>query len=257
MLDCTVKLYGLAASTIMWLQRHQNQELRPTIKDAVLSWPAATVGVLSGDSRAFSLSHSWMIRHYLTGKRVRIIDCAVRFDSNYLVDELLRLDEPVDSALLAVDIRRAFTPYQILEAITDIAMNGNKEHEVYYILAPFKQFFDGDVATDEATYLLHMLNERLSGLSRAGWPVIVVERADYEHVAFNQAYRQLQGLAKPLWQILKIQGPAGITSVLRTSIVGEINGTHSRTLQHPNGNGRASLHQVSSGIAERRPSIGR
>ena len=237
------------------MQKYQKQEIRPTVKDVVLSWPARSVGVLTGDSRVFHLAHSWMIRHFLANKRVRIIDCAIRFNSNYLVDELLRLDEPVDAALMSIDIRRAFTPYQILDAVHEIALHGNKEGEVFYILAPFKQFFDGDVATDESAYLLHMLNEKLARLSRLGWPVVVVEHADYQHASFQQAYQQLTGIAKPLWQIVNIRQPTGTGSVLRTSITGETHGTNDRAIQHSNGNGGATLQQIPPSFAKGRPKI--
>ncbi len=237
----------------MWLERQSHAELRSGIKDAVLNWPANTVGLLTGDSRVFSLSHSWMVRHYLDNRRVRIVDCAVRFDNIALVNELLRHGLDVDSALLSIDIRRAFTPYQILEAVHDIATNWRAGLDVFYLLAPFKQFFDGDVASDEAAYLLHLLNERLAALTRRSVPILVVERSMYDHAAFRQAYHQLKALAKPLWEVLDISKPSGTASVLRVTTQGESHGTHNRTLQHSNGHGRAKNAKVPQSFAQERP----
>lgn len=239
----------------MWLEKQIIPEVKLNIKDAVLTWPASTVAVLTGDSRVFPISHSWMVRHYLGQKRVRIIDCAVCYDNMTLVDELLRLGVDVDSALLSIDIRRAFTPYQILEAIHDVATNARMGIDVYYLLAPFKQFFDGDVATDEATYLLHILNERLVALSRAGIPVLVVERSAYNHTAFHQAYHQLKLLAKPLWEIIHVREAKGLSSVLRTTTQGESNGTHHRTLHKPNGVGGGKIEKIPQSTAQGRPSL--
>lgn len=232
----------------MWLQRSENTDLRPSVKDAVRSWGGHSVSMLTGDSRAFPLCHSWMIRHYLAEYRVRVIDCAVRYDSISMVDELLRLDLDVDFALKSIDVRRAFTPYQILEAISDIPQNGIRDRDVYYLLAPYKQFFDGDVATDEAAYLLHLLNERLLKLSREKWSIVVVEKNNYEHAAFNSAYNQLKSISMPLWQIVDIRQPTGITSVLRTTTLGGYYGQNNRTLQHSNGTGRTTLQQVSPSL---------
>ena len=183
----------------MWLERAENTELRTSIKDAASAWVGRSVALLTGDSRAFSLSHSWMVRHYLAEHRVRVIDCAVRYDTISIVDELLRLDLDVDAGIKAIEVRRAFTPYQILEAVADIPESGYRETDVYYLLAPYKQFFDGDVADDEAAYLLHLLNERLRKLSRDGWSVVVVEKSIYQHRAFSQAYMQLRSIATPVW----------------------------------------------------------
>lgn len=236
----------------MWLGRPQNQPVSGAISDVVRRWPAAAVGVLTGDSRVFPLSHSWMVSNYLDMKRVRIIDCAVRFDSHAIVDELLRLDQDVDTALMAMDVRRAFTPYQILEAIHNIPTQGNKAHDIYYFLAPFKQFFDGDVASDEAAYLLHLMNERIRSLGHAGWSIIVVEKAQYDHAAFSAANIQLRAIAQPLWEIVNLTRPEGIVSVLRTSVLGESNGKNHRTLQYPASNDRSAIRQVPSSPAEAR-----
>lgn len=240
----------------MWLERSRNTEVRPSIRDAVELWNLDSVAVLTGESKVFSLAHIWMLRHHMVGRRVRVIDCAVRFDSIHLVDEIYRQDLGVDQVLCEIYIRRAFTPYQILDALYEVLTNGDGLKEVFYLLAPFKQFFDGDVADDEAAYLLHMLNERLAKIGRQGIPILVVEKAGYQHRAFGAAFHQLRNLGKPLWEVLSTPSPSGFISTLRIHNKEISHGTYHRTLQHSNGNGGATLQQIPKSLEKAGPRAG-
>lgn len=241
----------------MWLERSTKTDIRPSIRDAVELWNLDSVAVLTGESKVFPLAHIWMLRHHIIGRRVRVIDCAIRFDSNNLVDEIYRQDLSVDSVLFEIDIRRAFTPYQILDALYEVLSNGDGQREVFYLLAPFKQFFDGDVADDEAAYLLHMLNERLAKIGRQGIPIMTVEKSNYQHRAFGAAFHQLRNLGKPLWEVVSQQSPTGLISTLRTHKKEVSHGTYNRTIQHSNGDGGASVQQVSTGLEKARPRVSR
>jgi len=200
----------------MWLRRSSGTQVKSLVKEAVLRWPLKSAAMLSGDGRAFVLAHSWAVVQYLSGKRVRIIDCAVRFDSNALVDELLRYGVDVDEALLSMNIRRAFTPYQILEALHEIDPNLDWANDVFYLLAPFKQFFDGDVSKEEAAYLLHMMNEKIRVLSQQGVTILIVEKSHYSHQNFLPAMFQLRQIVKPLWEIVNVASPMGNSTILRS-----------------------------------------
>jgi len=173
------------------------------------------VVMLSGSSEVFYLSHQWFADLVLQGRDVHVIDCAIRFNPFLLTEEAFRNSVSPEYMLLNIGIRRVFTPYQILdsarEAIQNEALKKEKNdpdssRSVYFFLAPCKQFFDGDVASDEAAFLLEKLVHTFRSFSQAEIPLVLIEKESYRSPLFSSVYRKLEALAEPAWRLKKEEG---------------------------------------------------
>lgn len=148
----------------------------------------------------YALAHNWMCHLAVAGRPVHVIDCAIRFNVYAVAEQTLRAGINPDLILRRIHIRRAFTPYQILETLRDVFSQGKSE-KAFLLLAPFKQFFDGDVAVEEAKFLLHKAVHRLQAIRDRRIPLLVVERNNYDHPAFLSAYQGLRKIAQPVWEV--------------------------------------------------------
>lgn len=125
------------------------------------------------------------------GRQVFVLDCAMRFNAFLLADEAIRQGMQTEAMLQSVIVQRAFTPYQILDALSSLCT----ADQVHYILAPLKQFFDGDVQENEARFLLQKLLQITARLKSNGVPLFIIEKNHYSHPAFLPAFEGLRGLS--------------------------------------------------------------
>ncbi|MCE9600024.1 MAG: hypothetical protein K8S54_18835 [Spirochaetia bacterium] len=162
-------------------------------------------GLLTGKSRIFHLAHVWQIQFLLQNHRILVIDCAIRFNAFFLADEAMRLGLQSEAVLQSILVQRAFTPYQILDVVTGILSKSHRpSYSTYFLLAPMKQFFDGDVSEEEGKFLLQKLIGVIRKIQIAGIPFVIVERESYDHPSFAPAFQDLVKLANPLWQLTQI-----------------------------------------------------
>ena len=159
--------------------------------------------MLLGESGVFSLALSWQVRMFLRGFRIHNIDCALRFNAFALVDEAYRNNLQPELVLMQTKIQRAFTPYQLLDVIGRLARlrAPTAPGEVFFLLAPLKQFFDRDVGEQEGAYLLERLFRMLTTLRDRQVPLFIVEANHYEHANHARALEQLQSLAPLYWEL--------------------------------------------------------
>jgi len=159
------------------------------------SWPPEGVALLSGESFPTDVSHLWIADLALRDMPVLVIDCAIRLDVFRLVDEALRRDVNPDVLLAAILVQRVFTPYHILEAI---ARAEKERRPLTVLLAPMKQFFDGDVGEEEGLFLLRRMVARLRSTAS---PFLIVEREHYSHPSFKAIFPELEALAASVWRV--------------------------------------------------------
>lgn len=159
------------------------------------SWPPEGVALLSGESFPTDVSHLWIADLALRNVPVLVIDCAIRLDVFRLVDEALRRDVNPDVLLAAILVQRVFTPYHILEAI---ARAEKERRSLTVLLAPMKQFFDGDVGEEEGLFLLRRMVARLRS---AASPFLIVEKEHYSHPSFRAIFPELEALSTSVWRV--------------------------------------------------------
>ncbi|MBE7440775.1 MAG: hypothetical protein HS115_20195 [Spirochaetales bacterium] len=148
-------------------------------------------GLLHGPG-AFALGHSWIFGLQRLGYRPFVLDCAIRFDVFQLVDAALAAGVSAEELLLQVQVQRAFTPYQILDALQT---QKDTRGTITFLLAPCKQFFDGDVAAEEAEFLLKELARQIALFPR---PLLMIE-SSYKHKAFAPALLSLRKAVQIEW----------------------------------------------------------
>lgn len=159
------------------------------------SWPPEGVALLSGESFPTDVSHLWIADLALRNIPVLVIDCAIRLDVFRLVDEALRRDVNPDVLLAAILVQRVFTPYHILEAI---ARAEKERRSLTVLLAPLKQFFDGDVGEEEGLFLLRRMVARLRSATS---PFLIVEKEHYSHPSFKAIFPELEALSTSVWRV--------------------------------------------------------
>ena len=155
-----------------------------TLANAYRLWDykgnSRSVAYMTGAPAVFSLTQVWQTRMAIAGIKTHTIDCAMRFNTYAISDEALRQQVSPESIADSITITRAFTPYQILDAVQEL-----KKNEVVFILAPAKQFFDGDVAFDEGLFLIQKLVRFFANAHERGVALFVVERPSYAAPAFS------------------------------------------------------------------------
>lgn len=172
---------------------------------------------MTGPSEVFYLSHSWQAELVFSGRRVHVLDCAIRFNAFLLAEEAFRRGESAEALLKQVSIQRAFTPYQILDATQELLESlslAPAQAPVLFILAPSKQFFDGDVADDEARFLLGRLLRFLGEFQKRGFPLFAIEKSSYKNPAFSPFIKKLGALSSSFWE-LEQTGPSEKEQVYR------------------------------------------
>lgn len=214
-------------------------------------WDKRRIGLITGPGLAFPIALSWQAHLWLRGYQLHNIDCSLCFNAFNLVDEALRIDVAPELLLAAIRVRRAFTPYQILDVVHEVldhAKTMTDRRDLYFILAPCKQFFDGDVSAEEGAWLLHKLFTLFRELERNGVALVIVERRRYSHPAFAQVQERLKALAGSFWELSSAQldQPAYALSLrqqgrkeqrmflgaVQSAFAGDSHGPHATTLFH-------------------------
>jgi|GEM_PF-3387523 len=177
-----------------------------SLGDAYKLWnyrgDARSVAYMTGTSASFALSQIWQTRMALEGIKTHTIDCAIRFNTYAISDECLRLQVPPETIADSITVTRAFTPYQILDAVQEL-----KKNEVVFVLAPAKQFFDGDVAFDEGLFLIQKLVRFFADAHERGVALFVVERPSYAAPAFSTFLSDIKPLTdKSRWELYRLPG---------------------------------------------------
>lgn len=144
-----------------------------------------SIAYLTGISDIFPLAQIWQTRMAIAGVRTHTIDCAIRFNTYTIAEEALRLGTPPELIHDKITVTRAFTPYQILDAVKEL-----KKNEVVFVLAPAKQFLDRDVAFDEGLFLIQKLVRFFADAHERGVALFVVEKPAYTC--------QTKGLTRPV-----------------------------------------------------------
>lgn len=159
-----------------------------------------SVAYMTGASAVFSLAQVWQARMALMGIKTHTIDCAIRFNTYAIAEEALRLQRPPESIHDQITVTRAFTPYQILDAVAEL-----KKNEIVFVLAPAKQFFDGDVAFDEGLFLLQKLVRFFADAHERGVALFVVERPSYAAPAFSTFLSDIRALTgRSRWELYRL-----------------------------------------------------
>lgn len=169
-----------------------------------------SVAYLSGLPDIFPLTQVWQTRMAIEGVRTHTIDCAIRFNTYAIAEEALRQSVAPESIADSITVTRAFTPYQILDAVKEL-----KKNEVVFVLAPAKQFFDGDVAFDEGLFLIQKLVRFFADAHERGVALFVVERPSYAAPAFSTFLSDMKRLTqRSRWEL----GPFGASNGRRLRI---------------------------------------
>ncbi|EQA38438.1 hypothetical protein LEP1GSC047_2348 [Leptospira inadai serovar Lyme str. 10] len=169
----------------------------------ILGWDRKGIGMLMGREGIYRLALRWEYAFAASGFKVFNLDCAIRFNPFTITAETRRDRVPPEELLQNILIQRAFTPYQILDSLLSIVRN-RREDTIYFLLAPCKQFFDGDVQEEEGRYLLDKMHLVLELLRDKELPVLVIESLGYSHPTFQRFFPKLIATADDLWE-LKIE----------------------------------------------------
>ncbi|EPG76321.1 hypothetical protein LEP1GSC058_1312 [Leptospira fainei serovar Hurstbridge str. BUT 6] len=169
----------------------------------ILGWNRKGIGMLTGREGIYRLALRWEYAFASSGFKVFNLDCAIRFNPFTITRETRMNQLPPEELLQNILIQRAFTPYQILDSLRSIAKN-QTEDTIYFLLAPCKQFFDGDVQEEEGRYLLDKMHLVLEVLKDKELPILVIESLGYSHPTFQRFFPKLVAAADDLWE-LKIE----------------------------------------------------
>jgi hypothetical protein len=194
----------------MWSLKHNRSEILPQTAGAVSQWNRQGVALLTGSSGIFPLSHRWQFGLVQRGFYIHTIDCAIRFDAYAIAEEALRHGISPEDIHDRITVSRCFTPYQILDEMRSVLETGYNKGEtgkIYFILAPSKQFFDGDVAKDEGAFLLGKLSAIFGEIRKKSVPLMVVEKESYSHPAFLAFIKHTKEIAQPLFQLTAAAAP--------------------------------------------------
>ncbi|EMK00857.1 MULTISPECIES: hypothetical protein [unclassified Leptospira] len=182
------------------LEGFQDQLFRP-----VLGWSRDNVGLLTGRQGIYKLALRWEYAFAVSGFQVFNLDCAIRFDVFTITEETRKRRVSPEALLEKILVQRAFTPYQILDSLREI-YTSTKENTIYFLLAPCKQFFDGDVQDDEGLFLLEKLVLLLERMRSKRIPIVLVESTKYTHPNFQKIFPKLVALSDDLWELNMVEG---------------------------------------------------
>ncbi|MBM9500526.1 hypothetical protein JWG44_09730 [Leptospira sp. 201903071] len=181
----------------------------------VLSWNRKGLSMLTGMSGIYRLALQWEYVFAVSGFKVFNLDCAIRFNPFVITEETRRRRIPPESLLENILVQRAFTPYQILDALKAVATKRSPD-TIYFLLAPCKQFFDGDVQEEEGRFLLDKMLLILEKIHSLDIPILVIESMKYKHPTFQNFFPKLAAASSDLWE-LKIENQLSYLKVRKKS----------------------------------------
>lgn len=217
-------------------------------------------GVYTGPSNLFGSAMRWQVRLFQEGIFPHTVDCAIRYRLHSLMDEAIRLSIPPEELLQSITVQRAFTPYQILDVMRSIRTGKDPiyENRPIFLLAPAKQFFDGDVQKEEAEYLLRLLIREIQLNRRAGKTILIFEKESYPDPLFAGFMNQLLRTSD-LHRRIPGDNPGAAMLQMLTSIqkpnltplqAGETNhGKNPTSILHANRPDRRSIRPLQKGTA--------
>lgn len=191
----------LLISVTMRSLKHSSPEIQPSETDIISQWDQKGVALLTGYSGIYFLAHLWQFHLVLKGFTIHTVDCAIRFDAYAIAEEALRNAISPEDIHDKITVSRCFTPYQILDEMNHLLKMEQDHKRLYFILAPSKQFFDGDVSADEGRFLLQKLSGLFGNFQKKSIPLMVVEKDNYTHPAFRSFFSDVQKLARPQFQL--------------------------------------------------------
>jgi len=181
--------------------RHSAAELQPSLAGLVSEWDQKGVALLTGTSGIYFLAHLWQFQLVLKGLSIHTVDCAIRFDSYAIAEEALRNQVSPEDIHDKITVSRCFTPYQILDEMNHLLKLPQSTGRLNFILAPSKQFFDGDVSRDESSFLLKKLSNLFADFQKKSIPLMVVEKEAYPNPGFKSFFADIQKLAHPFFHL--------------------------------------------------------
>lgn len=175
----------------------------------ILGWNRKDLSLLTGEKGQYKLALSWQLAFVQLGYRIFNLDCAVRFNPFHITRETRLANLPPESILEQIWIQRAFTPYQILDSLQAI-LSQKEENTIYFLLAPCKQFLDGDVKEEEGYYLLHKMLQFVQSFPIQKVPLLVIESWSYRHKNFHLFFPKLLRATENLWELKAEDGSSRI-----------------------------------------------
>ncbi len=182
----------------------------PTLRESemyapITKWDQKGMALLTGEKGIYRLALHWEYAFAISGFDVFNLDCAIRFNPFVITNETRKQNLAPEPLLEKIFVQRAFTPYQILDTLKNIIQNevGNT---IYFLLAPCKQFLDGDVKDDEGLFLLQKMLSCIEEFHTREIPLIVIESLSYKHKNFQSFFPKLLGASHDLWELQTEEG---------------------------------------------------
>ncbi|TGM20945.1 hypothetical protein [Leptospira meyeri] len=188
------------------------------VYEPIKNWNQRDIGLLTGEKGMYRLAHYWQYAMVCSGFQVFNLDCAIRFNPFTIAEETRKQNLQPEPFLEQIRVQRAFTPYQILDALKTI-LSLKEENTIYFLLAPCKQFLDGDVKEDEGIFLLNRMLEFIEKFPCENVPLIIIESWTYTHKNFQIFFPKLLRTTQNLWELKMEEGLSRIRT-RKTSITG-------------------------------------
>ncbi|MCW7471538.1 P-loop NTPase family protein [Leptospira kanakyensis] len=189
------------------------------VYEPIKNWNQKDIGLLTGERGMYRLAHYWQYAMVCSGFQIFNLDCAIRFNPFTIAEETRKQNLQPEPFLEQIKVQRAFTPYQILDALKTI-LNQKEENTIYFLLAPCKQFLDGDVKEDEGLFLLNRMLEFIENFPGENVPLLIIESWTYTHKNFQIFFPKLLRTTQNLWELKMEEGLSRIRT-RKTSITGD------------------------------------
>lgn len=193
-------------------------QVSTNVYEPIQNWNQRDLGLLTGERGMYRLAHFWQYALVCSGFQVFNLDCAIRFNPFTIAEETRKQNLQPEPFLEQIRVQRAFTPYQILDAIQTI-LNTKEENTIYFLLAPCKQFLDGDVKEDEGLFLLNLMLQLIKKFPGENVPLLIIESWTYSHKNFQNFFPKLLRTTQNLWELKTEEGLSRIRT-RKTSITG-------------------------------------
>ncbi|TGL45962.1 hypothetical protein [Leptospira perdikensis] len=188
------------------------------VYEPIQKWNGRDLGLLTGEKGMYRLAHFWQYALVCSGFQVFNLDCAIRFNPLMIAEETRKQNLAPEPFLEQIQIQRAFTPYQILDALKKMLIS-EEGNTIYFLLAPCKQFLDGDVKDDEGLFLLNLMLELIEQFPDKDVPLLIIESWKYSHKNFQIFFPKLLRVTQNLWE-LKVEKDFSRIRTRKTSITG-------------------------------------
>lgn len=196
----------------------EQTQISTNVYEPIQNWNQRDLGLLTGERGMYRLAHFWQYAMVCSGFQVFNLDCAIRFNPFTIAEETRKQNLAPEPFLEQIRIQRAFTPYQILDALKNI-LTLKEENTIYFLLAPCKQFLDGDVKDDEGLFLLNLMLGFIEKFPGQNVPLLIIESWTYSHKNFQIFFPKLLRATQNLWELKMDKGLSRIRT-RKTSITG-------------------------------------